>query len=110
MSLPFYLSVPAIIAATDMITTISERVASLLPWPGVHSFPIPLDYSGYNETMLWHRRNDGDAGHGWLRRIISAESEKLAANSTGAMCPLPRSLPLASTSVEFRPGQIKSPS
>jgi DNA-binding transcriptional LysR family regulator len=83
MSLPFYLSVPAIVAKTDMITTISERVVRLLPWPGVRSFPVPLDYSGYNETMLWHRRNDGDPGHSWLRRVITVESEKLAANSIG---------------------------
>ena len=77
MSLPFYLAVPAIIASTDMIATISDRVARLLPWPGVRSFPIPLDYAGYNETMIWHRRNDGDPGHSWLRKIIDAESEKL---------------------------------
>ena len=79
MSLPFHLSVPALVAETDMITTVSERVLRLAPWPGVRSFPVPVDYSGYNETMLWHRRNDGDPGHAWLRRVISAASEVLDA-------------------------------
>lgn len=78
-SLPYFLAAPAIIARTDMIITLSERVVRLLPWPGVRSFPVPLDYHGYNETMLWHRRNDGDPGHAWLRRLIASESERLGA-------------------------------
>jgi DNA-binding transcriptional LysR family regulator len=77
MSLPFCLAAPVIIAGTDMITTLPDRVARMLSWAGVRSFPVPLDYSGYNETMLWHRRNDGDPGHVWLRQLISAESARL---------------------------------
>lgn len=77
-SLPYCLAAPAIVARTEMITTLPERVVNMMSWPGVRSFPVPLDYSGYNETMLWHRRNDADAGHGWLRQLISAESERLS--------------------------------
>jgi hypothetical protein len=39
---------------------------------------VPFDYSGYNETMLWHRRNDSDPGHVWLRSMLSEASDELA--------------------------------
>ena len=78
MSLPYALAAPRLIARTDMISTLSERVLRMVNWPGVRAFPVPFDYSGYNETMLWHRRNDSDPGHVWLRSMLSAASEELA--------------------------------
>jgi hypothetical protein len=50
----------------------------MVSWPGVRAFPVPFDYSGYNETMLWHRRNDNDPGHVWLRYMLSEASNELA--------------------------------
>jgi DNA-binding transcriptional LysR family regulator len=77
MSLPYALAVPRLIARTDMISTLSERVLRMVSWPGVRAFPVPLDDSGYNETMLWHRRNDSDPGHVWLRGMLSEASDEL---------------------------------
>lgn len=77
MSLPYALAVPAIIARTSMICTLSANILRLSDWPGVKAFPIPLDYSGYRETMLWHRRNDSDSGHIWLRRLLTRISEAI---------------------------------
>ncbi|TIW31610.1 MAG: hypothetical protein E5V71_21125, partial [Mesorhizobium sp.] len=39
MSLPYALAVPAIIAQTDMICTLSANVIRLTNWPRVRSFP-----------------------------------------------------------------------
>ncbi|CAH2402032.1 hypothetical protein MES4922_30406 [Mesorhizobium ventifaucium] len=75
MSLPYALAVPAIIAQTDMICTLSANVIRLTNWPRVRSFPLPFDYIGYKETLLWHRRNDSDPGHAWLRRMLIRASE-----------------------------------
>ncbi|WP_292221814.1 LysR family transcriptional regulator [Mesorhizobium sp.] len=75
MSLPYALAVPAIIAETDMICTLSANVIRLTNWPRVRSFPLPFDYFGYQETLLWHRRNDSDPGHAWLRRMLIRVSE-----------------------------------
>ena len=77
MSLPYHLAVPAIVASTDMIATLSERVVRRLKWPGVRAFPVPIAFPDFHETMLWHRRNDNDPAHAWLRRLILATSETL---------------------------------
>lgn len=78
MSLPYALAVPAIIARTQMICTLSANIASLAAWPGIKRFPLPFDYSGYRETMLWHRRNDNDPAHSWFRRVMVEASDSLA--------------------------------
>jgi DNA-binding transcriptional LysR family regulator len=75
MSLPYHLAVPALVAGSDMIATLSERVVRLSSWPGVRLFPVPLEYPRFRETMLWHRRNDNDPAHAWLRGAIGAASE-----------------------------------
>jgi LysR family transcriptional activator of mexEF-oprN operon len=77
MSLPYALAVPAIIAETDMICTLSANVIRLAEWPRLRSFPLPFDYSGYQETLLWHRRNDSDPGHAWLRQTLIRVSETI---------------------------------
>ncbi|WP_455873338.1 LysR family transcriptional regulator [Rhizobium yanglingense] len=60
MGLPYAMAVPPIIARTDLICTLSANILDLSDWRGISAFPVPLDYSGYRETMLWHRRNDSD--------------------------------------------------
>jgi DNA-binding transcriptional LysR family regulator len=77
LSLPYHLAVPELIAETDMIATLSERVVRRFAWPGVRTFPPPLDYPEFRETLLWHRRNDNDPAHAWLRSVIFAASEEL---------------------------------
>lgn len=81
MSLPYHLAVPAMIADTDMIATLSERVARHWQWPGVRTFPVPIAFPRFRETMLWHRRNDSDPGHAWLRNLILAASRMLDESS-----------------------------
>lgn len=75
MSLPYHLAAPAIIADTDMIATVSERVVRLCEWPGVRAFPVPIEFPRFHETMLWHRRNDHDPAHVWLRSLVLTASE-----------------------------------
>jgi DNA-binding transcriptional LysR family regulator len=77
MSVPYHLAVPALIAGTDMIATLSERVVRLSDWPGVRAFPVPIEFPSFRETMLWHRRNDNDPAHAWLRGLILDASETI---------------------------------
>ncbi|GFE67003.1 LysR family transcriptional regulator [Litoreibacter roseus] len=74
ISLPYNLVVPELIAQTDMLATMPTRVARLIAWKCVRSFPVPIDVAGYRETMLWHGRNDSDPAHRWLRKLIEAVS------------------------------------
>jgi DNA-binding transcriptional LysR family regulator len=82
MSVPYHLAVPAIIAGTDMIATLSERAVRLSGWPGVRAFPVPIEFPSFRETMLWHRRNDNDPAHTWLRRLILDASNTLEEPTT----------------------------
>ena len=77
MSLPYHLASPAIIANTDMIATLSTRIVRLSPWAGVRAFPVPIEFPSFRETMLWHRRNDSDPAHTWLRGMILSASKTL---------------------------------
>lgn len=91
MSVPYHLAVPAIIAGTDMIATLSERVVRLSDWPGVRAFPVPIEFPCFRETMLWHRRNDNDPAHARLRGLILDASETLGESITRSTraAPLP---------------------
>jgi DNA-binding transcriptional LysR family regulator len=70
-SFPYHLAAPYIVANTNCIVTLSERIARLYDWSGVQVLPLPLDFTPYMETMLWHRRDDNDPTHQWLRNEIS---------------------------------------
>jgi LysR family transcriptional regulator, mexEF-oprN operon transcriptional activator len=75
-SFPYHLAAPSIVASTNCIVTLSERIARLYDWSGVKVFPLPFDFTPYWETMLWHRRDDHDLTHQWLRNeIITIASE-----------------------------------
>ncbi|MEM1254035.1 MAG: LysR family transcriptional regulator [Cyanobacteria bacterium P01_H01_bin.21] len=69
-SFPYHLAAPHVVANTNCIVTLSERIARLQNWVGVKVLPLPLDFSPYMETLLWHRRDDNDRTHQWLRSTI----------------------------------------
>jgi len=57
------------------------------PWHAAFAFAdlcgltvseIPVgDLRPFRNSLFWHRRNDGDAGHVWLRELIVATMEEL---------------------------------
>lgn len=67
-----FLLVPEIVASTDLIATLPERVAErfaeryLLV---VHRSPVRP--AGFALTMTWHSRTDADPARAWLRRLIA---------------------------------------
>ncbi len=71
LALPYNLVVPEVVAGTDMIVTLAERVADRFADAGLQRLGAPVPWDPYTETMVWHRRNDGDPGLAWLRRVIA---------------------------------------
>jgi DNA-binding transcriptional LysR family regulator len=66
-----YLSAAAILAQTDMVATLSRRVAQEL----VRDHPLqivepPFDSPRVRTAMMWHRRLDGHPAHRWLRELV----------------------------------------
>jgi DNA-binding transcriptional LysR family regulator len=73
-----YLSAASILVQSDMIATLSGRIAQEF----VRSHPLQMRELPYvspsvRTTMLWHRRLDRHPAHQWLRTIIFAVVKSL---------------------------------
>lgn len=68
-----FLSVPSIIAATDMIVTVPRPIADY--YAGVESLRIvepPVNIDPFPIRMFWHPRHHTDPAVGWLREAVTS--------------------------------------
>lgn len=66
--LPSFLVVPHVVATTDLLVTLPERVAQVFaPLLPLHLEPPPLPLPPFTMSMIWHERNERDPGLAWLR-------------------------------------------
>ncbi|MBL8943295.1 MAG: LysR family transcriptional regulator [Myxococcales bacterium] len=77
LMVPDFLAAPFVIAQTDLVLTLPERVArafaASLPLVIV---PPPLEVAGFSMMLLWHDRVHDEPGQRWLReRIVDAAQE-----------------------------------
>jgi len=73
-----FLSAAAILVQSDMVATLTHRIAEEL----VRSYPLeilnpPYDSPPAHTTMLWHRRLNHHPAHRWLRTVIQSLSKSL---------------------------------
>ncbi len=73
-----YLSAGPILVQSDMVATLSRRIAQEF----VRNHPLqirepPYDSPRVRTTMLWHRRLDRHPAHRWLRDVILSVSKSL---------------------------------
>jgi len=64
--------VPGIVAATDLIATLPERVAERFAERYalvVHRSPVRA--AGFTLTMSWHARTEAEPARAWLRRLVA---------------------------------------
>lgn len=76
VTLTHFLLVPQVVAATDLIATLPERVAERL----AERYPLavyrsPVRAAGFALAMSWHERSDGDPARAWLRRLVGEAAE-----------------------------------
>lgn len=77
MTVSHFLVAPFIVAESDLVLTISERVARTLARTlGLLVRPCPVIPVGYSLTLVWPARLEADAGHRWLRTAISRNVTK----------------------------------
>ena len=61
-----------LLPGTPLVATLPEHMATmlsnLLP---VKTFPLPFNMPDSREVLLWHKRNEPDPGHGWLRQLFA---------------------------------------
>ena len=70
--------VPFIVASSDLIATVPERLARLFAsMLKLQVLAAPLAIPPFRLAMLWHERNDRDAAHLWLRNLIAKTAMKV---------------------------------
>jgi LysR family nod box-dependent transcriptional activator len=73
LTVPSLLHLPLVLAGTSYVATVPERVAgmfaTLMP---IKTFPLPFPAQEQYEILLWHKRNEPDPAHAWLRQLIVA--------------------------------------
>lgn len=71
LSTPHFMSVPPIVAASDLVATVPTVMAMHFagqgPW---QVFEPPINTPPYPVKQYWHARFHDDSGHAWLRRSI----------------------------------------
>lgn len=72
LAIPHFLVAPYVVAGSDLVLTLAERVArsfaAHLPLAIVEP-PLPLP--GFTISLMWHERHHADLGHTWLRSILA---------------------------------------
>lgn len=77
-------AVPEILARTDMVMTLSGRLALLLA--EAHGLVVresPVEIRHTRLSMIFHRRLESDDGHAWLRRLILTVAREVPAVEAG---------------------------
>lgn len=78
VSVEGFLPVPMLIAGTDRIALLQERLArSLLPLGGFTIRDCPFQPAPLIEGFWWHPTHRHDAGHTWLRRFLAEVGRRI---------------------------------
>src|SRR5258706_7063011 len=77
---------PHVVASSDLLLTVAERIARVLAPPLgliVLAPPPELGLTGFTMSMLWHERTHDDPARRWVRDVIVAEASRTATTSAG---------------------------
>jgi DNA-binding transcriptional LysR family regulator len=78
-AVPYFMTGLMLVAQTDYVLTLSERLARLMaPQLGLRILEPPLPLRPYALQLVWHPRMDGDAGHRWLREVLLRVAHEIA--------------------------------
>jgi DNA-binding transcriptional LysR family regulator len=78
-AVPYFLSALQLVAETDYVLTISERLATRYAAPlGLRVLDVPLTLRPYALSLVWHPRVDADAGHRFLRDVLARAAKEMA--------------------------------
>ena len=66
-----FLSVPWLLAGTDMIAPVPARLSDeIAGMAGLRQWELPEPVPPYALQSVWHARSHGDPAHRWLRQAI----------------------------------------
>lgn len=72
LTVPHYVALGQVLASTDLVATVPERLAERLARPhGLVSRPLGLKLPTSTIAQLWHAHLHRDPGHQWLRALVA---------------------------------------
>lgn len=72
LAIPNFLLIPELVARTDLVATIGERVARhFAERLRLTVLPLPLPLERVRIAMVWHPRKHAEAAHRWLRGVLA---------------------------------------
>ncbi|PRX92101.1 LysR family transcriptional regulator [Paraburkholderia sp. BL25I1N1] len=75
--MPSYFGIPEMLASTDLVATVPERLAVvLLKSHPLKILPVPLPTPTISVSQHWHPRSQHDCAHAWLRKTVLEVSRK----------------------------------
>lgn len=87
-AMPSFTEAACMIPGTRMTTIVPSRLARLVaPTFGLAIRPVPVQLPAVRETLIWHKRNDADPAHVWMRHYlhrIGAELGPIPGTAPGA--------------------------
>lgn len=69
LSVPHFLFMLKVLASTDLVAVVPERLVKSVQ--GLIVVEPPVEIPGFEILMLWHERVHRDPGHQWLRNYIA---------------------------------------
>jgi DNA-binding transcriptional LysR family regulator len=67
-----FMSLPALVAQSNLIAIVPRAVGQLYPFPGELKFlPLPIEIPLIEIKQFWHRRAHNDPAVTWLRRLMN---------------------------------------
>lgn len=79
VQVPHFASVPFLVACSDLIATVPERIAKRFAKSlKLQVLPAPITIPPFRLAMLWHERIHADPAHVWMRRLIAETAAEIA--------------------------------
>jgi LysR family transcriptional regulator, nod-box dependent transcriptional activator len=79
------LEIPFLLAGTQWVATLPEHLArTLAQLAPVKLMPVPFETPDTREVVIWHKRNEPDPGHAWLREVLIDAARDPTSHSTSS--------------------------
>ncbi|HEY0134470.1 MAG TPA: LysR substrate-binding domain-containing protein, partial [Nannocystis sp.] len=82
LTVPHFFLAPALIAASDLVITLPERVARIITanYP-LRIVPLPIKVPTFDISLAWHERVHHDPANAWMRDQIVKSLRPASAQS-----------------------------
>lgn len=70
VTIPHWLTLPFVLAKTDLISVVSEKMASTAHFSRLKRVELPFEAPPFCWNLYWHKRDVNNVAHLWLREQI----------------------------------------